>query len=206
MVEVILDYLDQGGWVMLPLVGVSLVMWAMILERWYELHQLVSGDLEVPAVLAAVRGEAQPPATRGLRAQLVLDFLADRSGRVRLDREILALCAKRLDERLEERHEAISVLAAVAPLLGLLGTVLGMIETFQVISFFGTGNARAMAGGISVALVTTQTGLLVAIPGLIFGGRLRDRAELLRLRLAETAQLLDRDLSRRATATTGGNR
>jgi len=204
MVEVILDYLDQGGWVMLPLVGVSLVMWAMILERWYELHQLVSGDLEVPAVLAAVRGEAQPPATRGLRAQLVQGFLAERSGRERLDREILALCAKRLDERLEGRHEAISVLAAVAPLLGLLGTVLGMIETFQVISFFGTGNARAMAGGISVALVTTQTGLLVAIPGLIFGGRLRDRAELLRLRLAETAHLVDRDLSRRAT--TGGNR
>jgi biopolymer transport protein ExbB len=204
MVEVILDYLDQGGWVMLPLVGVSLVMWAMILERWYELHQLVSGDLEVPAVLAALRGEAQPPASGGLRAQLVQGFLAERSGRERLDREILALCAKRLDERLEGRHEAISVLAAVAPLLGLLGTVLGMIETFQVISFFGTGNARAMAGGISVALVTTQTGLLVAIPGLIFGGRLRDRAELLRLRLAETAQLLDRDLSRRAT--TGGNR
>jgi biopolymer transport protein ExbB len=204
MVEVILDYLDQGGWVMLPLVGVSLVMWAMILERWYELHQLVSGDLEVPAVLAALRGEAQPPASGGLRAQLVQGFLAERSGRERLDREILALCAKRLDERLEGRHEAISVLAAVAPLLGLLGTVLGMIETFQVIAFFGTGNARAMAGGISVALVTTQTGLLVAIPGLIFGGRLRDRAELLRLRLAETAQLLDRDLSRRAT--TGGNR
>jgi biopolymer transport protein ExbB len=204
MLDVIIDYLHRGGWVMLPLVGVSLVMWTMIVERWQDLHRLVSKDLEIPAALAAVRGEQSPPHATGLRAQLVLDFLTERSGRARLDREILALCAERLDQRLERRHEAIAVLAAVAPLLGLLGTVLGMIETFQVISFFGTGNARALAGGISVALVTTQTGLLVAIPGLIFSGRLRDRAELLRLRLAETAQLLDRDLSRRAAGSSGG--
>jgi len=204
MVDIILDYLDQGGWVMVPLVGVSVVMWALILERWHDLRQLVRGDLELPAILAAVRANEPPPAATGLRAQLVSAFLAERSGRARLDREILAQCARRLDERLEQRHEAIAVLAAVAPLLGLLGTVLGMIETFQVISFFGTGNARALAGGISVALVTTQTGLLVAIPGLVFGGRLRDRAELLRLRLAETAQLLDRDLNRRATAAARG--
>ncbi len=204
MLDAIGDYLAQGGWVMLPLLGVSLVMWAMILERWHDLRQLVRGDLEVPAVLAAVRGEAPVPAGGGLRAQLVATFLAERSGRERLDRQVLALCAQRLDQRLEQRHEAIAVLAAVAPLLGLLGTVLGMIETFQVLAFFGTGNARALAGGISVALVTTQTGLLVAIPGLVFSGRLRDRAELLRLRLAETAQLVDRDLNRRALAAAGG--
>ena len=203
MLDVILDYLHQGGWVMLPLVGVSLVMWAMIIERWQDLHRLVADDLEIPALLAAVRDEQPPPPATGLRAQLVAAFLSERSGRPRLDREILALCAQRLDQQLERRHEAIAVLAAVAPLLGLLGTVLGMIETFQVISFFGTGNARALAGGISVALVTTQTGLLIAIPGLIFSGRLRDRAELLRLRLAETAQLLDRDLGRGPAASGG---
>jgi hypothetical protein len=56
------------------------------------------------------------------------------------------------------------VLAAVAPLLGLLGTVTGMIATFDVLAVFGTGNAKAMAGGISEALITTQTGLLVALP------------------------------------------
>ncbi len=204
MLDAIVDYLRQGGWVMLPLLGVSLVMWALILERWDDLRRLGRSDLDVTTALAAVREHETPPAAPGLRAQLVASFLQERSGRARLDREILAQCALRLDRRLEKRHEAIAVLAAVAPLLGLLGTVLGMIETFQVISFFGTGNARALAGGISVALVTTQTGLLVAIPGLVFSGRLRDRAELLRLRLAETAQLLDRDLGRRAAAATGG--
>ncbi len=56
------------------------------------------------------------------------------------------------------------MLAAIAPLLGLLGTVTGMINTFQAITFFGTGNPRVMSGGISEALITTMLGLAVAIP------------------------------------------
>ena len=199
-------YLRHGGWVMLPLVVVSLVMWTLILERWRVLRGLVRGDLDLPAVLEAVRGGGETPDHGGLRAVLVRSFLAVRSGHARLDREILAQCTSEIDRDLERRHEAIAVLAAVAPLLGLLGTVLGMIETFEVIAAFGTGNARAMAGGISVALITTQTGLLVAIPGLVLSGRLRDRAEQLRVRLAETAQMLDRDLGRRAATANGGNR
>ena len=58
----------------------------------------------------------------------------------------------------------IKVLGAIAPLLGLLGTVTGMIETFQMITLFGTGDPKLMAGGISEALVTTMLGLFVAIP------------------------------------------
>ncbi len=69
-----------------------------------------------------------------------------------------------------------------------------MIETFDVIAFFGTGNARALAGGISVALITTQTGLLVAIPGLIMANRLGRRAEALRTSLDEAAAALARHL------------
>ncbi|WP_035271742.1 MotA/TolQ/ExbB proton channel family protein [Desulfonatronum thiodismutans] len=77
----------------------------------------------------------------------------------------------RLDEavlkeipRLERGLRTIKILAAVAPLLGLLGTVVGMIETFQAITLFGTGDPQLMAGGISQALVTTALGLSVAIP------------------------------------------
>ena len=65
---------------------------------------------------------------------------------------------------LEAWHGAIKIIAAVAPLLGLLGTVIGMIETFQSITYFGTGDPRLMADGISKALVTTMQGLIVAIP------------------------------------------
>jgi biopolymer transport protein ExbB len=80
----------------------------------------------------------------------------------------------RLDEavlkevpRLERGLRTIKILAAVAPLLGLLGTVVGMIETFQAITMFGTGDPQLMAGGISQALVTTALGLSVAIPLLL---------------------------------------
>ncbi len=79
--------------------------------------------------------------------------------------------AIRLDEQLAEESSllnrglpTVAVLAAVSPLLGLLGTVTGMIETFQSITLFGTGDPKLMSGGISQALVTTQLGLAVAIP------------------------------------------
>ena len=66
--------------------------------------------------------------------------------------------------KLEKYHSIIKVFAAVAPLLGLLGTVVGMIATFQALTLFGTGDPKLMAGGISQALVTTMLGLIVAIP------------------------------------------
>ena len=65
---------------------------------------------------------------------------------------------------LEKNLSVIKLLAAVAPLLGLLGTVIGMIDTFQAITLFGTGDPKLMAGGISQALVTTMLGLIAAVP------------------------------------------
>ncbi|MGB9500407.1 MAG: MotA/TolQ/ExbB proton channel family protein [Dissulfuribacterales bacterium] len=69
----------------------------------------------------------------------------------------------------------LNILAAIAPLLGLLGTVTGMISTFHVITLYGTGDPRMMAGGISEALITTQSDLLVAIPGLFMSEMLNRR-------------------------------
>lgn len=74
--------------------------------------------------------------------------------------------------RIDRFGAAILVVAAVAPLLGLLGTVTGMIATFDIITEFGTGNPKLLSGGISVALVTTELGLIVAIPTLMFGNLL----------------------------------
>ncbi|PID55139.1 MAG: hypothetical protein CR978_00390 [Gammaproteobacteria bacterium] len=70
-------------------------------------------------------------------------------------------------EQLEKWLGAIAVIAAVAPLLGLLGTVSGMIHTFKLMTLFGSGDASAVSGGISEALVTTELGLIVAIPALL---------------------------------------
>ena len=71
----------------------------------------------------------------------------------------------------------IIVVAAVAPLLGLLGTVTGMIATFDIITEFGTGNPKLLSGGISIALVTTELGLIVAIPALVLGNLLSGWAD-----------------------------
>ena len=78
---------------------------------------------------------------------------------------------------IERFGTAILVIAAVAPLLGLLGTVTGMIGTFEIITEFGTGDPRMLSGGISEALVTTQLGLIVAIPMLLLGNLLNQSAE-----------------------------
>lgn len=121
-------------------------------------------------------------ARRGIEAQAKSDDANKRNplGRLQLiakeitSRNIDAV-SMRLDEQLGEESSllnrglpTVAVLAAVSPLLGLLGTVTGMIETFQQITLFGTGDPKLMSGGISQALVTTQLGLSVAIPLVLF--------------------------------------
>jgi len=82
---------------------------------------------------------------------------------------------------------SILVIAGVAPLLGLLGTVTGMISTFDIITEFGTGDPKLLSGGISIALVTTEVGLAVAIPTLIFGNLLSGWAESIKDNMEQAA-------------------
>ena len=93
---------------------------------------------------------------------------------LKLDEAIL-----RETPKLESQITTIKVLSVIAPLLGLLGTVTGMIETFQQITLFGTGDPKLMAGGISQALVTTMLGLIMAIPLTLLHSILRDRSKAL---------------------------
>jgi len=117
----------------------------------------------------------EPSKKNGLgRLQLIAVEMTD------LNMDAISL---RLDEQLAEESSllnrglaTVAVLAAVSPLLGLLGTVTGMIETFQSITLFGTGDPKLMSGGISQALVTTQLGLAVAIPLVLFHSLLAGRA------------------------------
>lgn len=81
--------------------------------------------------------------------------------------EILSESVLNLQPRLERMLPFISLTAAISPLLGLLGTVTGMINTFNLITVFGTGDAKSLSGGISEALITTEYGLVVAIPALV---------------------------------------
>lgn len=187
------EYIHQGGWVMLPLGLCSLALWALVAERLYAYRLLRLGDIPIQAALSAVASGRSAPG-RGLRARLVRAFLSRRTGDPAHDVRILEECVLRIRPGITGSLALIAVLATIAPLLGLLGTVIGMITTFDVISVFGTGNARALAGGISIALITTQSGLLVAIPGLLLSGALERRAAKLELRLTEVATVLARHI------------
>jgi biopolymer transport protein ExbB len=199
------EYLRQGGWVMIPLGLCSFLLWMLIIDRVRTFRAMRSRDISLGDAIAAVRGESARMTGNGLRAQLVNGFLENRSGYSDIDRNVLRQVSDHLNRDLNKFLAVIAVLAAVAPVLGLLGTVLGMIETFNVISVFGTGNAKALAGGISVALVTTQSGLLIAIPGLILSGLLRRQSLRLKTRLQESTTVLDR-IIRGSSTLEGGNR
>jgi len=192
----LLDYLRAGGPVMLPLVLVSVVMWLLIAERLLFLRRLYRRPIPFATAGEHLHSGRHPDPRQysGAVAILVNRFLAVRTGLSRLDRDLLDAVVLRLNHSLTDRLAAIGVLAAVAPLLGLLGTVIGMITTFEVLAVFGTGNARAMAGGISEALITTQTGLLVAIPGLYMKGFLSRRAHNLNKRISAAGLYLRRQL------------
>ncbi len=90
------------------------------------------------------------------------------------------------DARLNTTLPLIKMLVAICPLLGLLGTVTGMMEVFDVIAMLGTGNARAMASGISRATIPTMAGMVVAIPGLYFKVNLEREIRKRRLHFADS--------------------
>ncbi|MGF1448365.1 MAG: MotA/TolQ/ExbB proton channel family protein [Opitutales bacterium] len=106
-------------------------------------------------------------AAKGPEADMLAEGLKNRHESPELLEEILFEKVLETQPRVERLLPMIAVIAATAPLLGLLGTVTGMIKTFDLITLFGTGDARSLSGGISEALVTTEFGLIVAIPSLI---------------------------------------
>lgn len=188
------DFLSAGGIVMLPLVIISVVMWTLIIDRAFFFRRLYLKNMNRTMAGELVRDNRFPDAAqyRGVTTLLVTEFLKRRSGNALVDRYVLDETVVTLVSSLDRHLSVIGVLATMAPLLGLLGTVLGMIATFDIIAIFGTGNAKAMAGGISEALITTETGLLVAIPGMYMQGFLARRAENLKRRIASVGIYLQR--------------
>ncbi len=147
---------EQGGYTLWAILFASLLLWLLIAERyWFHWRQL-------PALQDRLREE----------------WHAHRSGLADalLFRRIQGLVG---DLRAEANRnlQALRALTGILPLLGLLGTVSGMIKVFEVITVFGTGNTRGMASGISEALVTTMAGLFTALSGIYFVSDLESRAD-----------------------------
>ncbi len=188
------EYLRPGGIIMIPLIFSSFWMWALIIERILYFRRMDKDDVDLKQAVQTLKGKPLPETSKGLRTGVVIDFLNERTKKRELDQGILELCVMKVRPRIKQSLTVIAALAAVAPLFGLLGTVTGMMTTFDVIAVFGTGNAKAMAGGISEALITTQSGLLVAIPGLFMSGFLSRRAVRMENCLDELIMIMKRNL------------
>ncbi len=179
---------------MIPLIFSSILMWALIIDRVRDFSKMDKNDIGLQEAVQMLKGMPVPYNSNSLRTGVVIDFLNKRTKNEKLNQGILELCIMKKRSYIRQFLTVITILAAVAPLFGLLGTVTGMMTTFDVISVFGTGNAKAMAGGISEALITTQSGLLVAIPGLFMSGFLSRRAVCMENRLDELSMIMKRNL------------
>jgi len=146
--------LDRGGEVMLYILVLSLLLWILILERYWFFLITYPQELRRLQEAWAARGERRSRTAHKLRAHLSAQFNAATRRSLPVIRTIIQ----------------------VLPLLGLLGTVTGMIETFEVITVFGGNNRRGVAAGISEALLCTMAGLVTALSGLYFSVHLEGRA------------------------------
>ncbi len=181
LIERTLEHIETGGPVMYPLLLVSLLMFFLIIKKFLEMRDFNKGDRPIRECLESL---SKPGFTAApWQRDMIKNFLADRTFDEDLDRSILEAMMLRQSSYVERYIKSIAILASVAPLLGLLGTVTGMITTFLVIATSGTGDAKALASGISEALITTQTGLVVAVPGLFLANYLRRRTEKLESRM-----------------------
>lgn len=188
VLDTLFEYVEQGGFVMPPLVAATFVLWYALGYRFLTLRRgavrgvrrLVdryregklshrNGVIDTAVVIASQVAASRPPYLR--------QALDDALGPIERD--------------LKAGRALIMSIVAVAPLAGLLGTVTGMIETFDSLGDMALfSQSGGIAGGISQALLTTQMGLAVAVPGVIMGRFLDRRQEQLELEIAKTKDLI----------------
>jgi biopolymer transport protein ExbB len=144
--EAVRDFMDRGGDVLYLILVVTFFMWALILERqWYYRRLFPAQAREVIESWQARQDQTS------WYAYQVRDLLISR-----------------VRQNLQHSLLMVKTLVAVCPLLGLLGTVTGMIEVFDVMAIAGSGNVRAMAAGVSKATIPTMAGMVAALSGLYF--------------------------------------
>jgi biopolymer transport protein ExbB len=169
------ELVKSGGWMMLPIILSSIAAMAIVVERLWTLR---ASRVTPPHLLGQVwmwikDKQLTSDKLKALRADSPLgEILAAGLANSRHGREIMKECieeaASRVIHELERYISTLGTIAAMAPLLGLLGTVLGMIDIFSAFTGSNMANASVLAGGIAKALITTAAGLFVAIPALFF--------------------------------------
>ncbi|MDH3561068.1 MAG: MotA/TolQ/ExbB proton channel family protein [Gammaproteobacteria bacterium] len=189
-----LELVKAGGWLMLPIIACSVIALAIIAERiwslrvnrvlpknllvqvwrWEKINQLNDKHLQ----------ELQGGSPLGcILSAGIINRHQDRD----IMKESIEDTGRHVVHELERYLNSLGTIAAITPLLGLLGTVIGMIKVFATITTEGVGNPGALAGGISEALITTAAGLSVAIPTLMFYRYFRGRVRMLVIRMEQEA-------------------
>ncbi len=179
-----LTLLKQGGWLMVPLGICSILALAIIIERSIALRRARVIDEAVLKMIARYAGEESAERAligcqraHGAFAQVITGVITTRHLDHAQAIENMNAVGRTQVGRLERGLTLLEIIAAISPLLGLLGTVWGMVKVFNAITAQGLGNPQVLSDGISNALVTTVAGLCVAIPALVFHSLFSKRVE-----------------------------
>ena len=189
-----LDIIQAGGWLMLPIIVCSIVAAAIIMERLWTFQQkrVLPQDLTAQAWQWVKADQLDPEHLQILHqssplGQVLAAGLANRDTSREIAKESIEDTGRHVVHELERYLNPLGTIAVVSPLLGLLGTVIGMVKVFAAITANGVGNPGILAGGISEALITTAAGLTVAIPSLIGYRYLRGRVDSLVVHMEKEA-------------------
>jgi biopolymer transport protein ExbB len=189
-----LEIVPAGGWLMLPIISCSIVAAAIMLERLWTLqpNRVLPKDLTTEVWQWVKSNELDRQHIQSLHhgsplGQVLSAGLSSRHSGREIAKENVEDTGRHVVHELERYLNALGTIAAVTPLLGLLGTVIGMVKVFAAITIHGVGNPGVLAGGISEALITTAAGLTVAIPSLIGYRYLRGRVDGLVIRMEKEA-------------------
>jgi len=195
----VFEIIKSGGWLMLPIVFSSVIALAITVERYWTLRVAkVRPKEQLPQVWLWIKNqELDANKIKELKQSSLFGFVlaagltTSRHGREAM-KDAIQEAGDHVAHEMEKFLNTLGTIAAISPLLGLLGTVLGMVDVFSDIMLQGTGNTAVLAGGISKALITTAAGLSVAIPAVIFHRALaRKIDELLVLMEQDSAKLVE---------------
>ncbi|MEM7294107.1 MAG: MotA/TolQ/ExbB proton channel family protein [Pseudomonadota bacterium] len=203
------ELVTAGGWLMLPILICSIVAVAIIGERFWTLRpsKVLPPNLVVNARKLVSNTALNEDHLRTLQegspfGRILAAGLANRNKDRAVLKGIVEDVGRHVAHDLERFLNALGTIAAVTPLLGLLGTVVGMISVFTTITNVGVGDPGELAGGISQALITTAGGLSVAIPTMMFYRYFRGKVDALVVNMEQEAiklvELLHTETRRRA--------
>jgi len=190
----VLELIKAGGWLMLPIIACSVFATAIVLERSWTLRRrriipdhLVARIWQLHRQRKLTHERIEEIRIGSPLGRMLTAGLVNRYHSREVMKEAINDAGRQVVAEMDRYLNSLGTIASVAPLLGLLGTVFGMIDVFTVITEAGVGNPGVLAGGIAKALITTAAGLSVAIPALMFHRFFSSRVAQLAIAMEEQA-------------------